>query len=310
MRVHAADSLEVLRGLPYRGRFAPSPTGPLHAGSLVAALGSHVMARQAGGTWAVRIEDVDRLREVDGAARRQLATLAAFGLRHDGDILVQSTREARYAQVLAQLLAQDLAFICHCSRADLAHSGGRHLGPCRASSVRPDPAVRLRVAPGASIAFEDAIRGPQRQAVDTAVGDFVLRRADGFWAYQLAVVVDDHDQGITDIVRGADLLDSTARQILLQRALGLSTPRYAHLPLLVDAAGHKLSKSTRAVAVDPRDPMPALAFAWRALGQRPLSARTPGAFVRAAIERFDIASVPKHDIVVDAMQRMAVIGDA
>lgn len=294
----------------YRGRFAPSPTGPLHAGSLVAALGSHVMARQGGGTWAVRIEDVDRLREVRGAAVDQLSALEAFGLDHDGEVFVQSNRDARYAQVLARLLEQGDAFVCHCSRADLAPNGGRHLGACRATTARPDPAIRMRVPPGTSIAFDDLIRGPQKQAVDMEVGDFVLRRADGFWAYQLAVVVDDHDQGITDVVRGADLLDSTARQILLHRALGLTTPRYAHLPLLVDAAGCKLSKSTQAVAVDPRDPMPALAFAWHALGQAPLACSTPRDFVSAAIERFDIARVPRRDVVLGAPHNTAVIDDA
>ncbi|RPD88542.1 tRNA glutamyl-Q(34) synthetase GluQRS [Luteimonas sp. 100069] len=304
-----ADSLPT-RLAAYRGRFAPSPTGPLHLGSLVAALGSHVMARQAGGSWVVRIEDVDRLREVPGAAAGQLAALSAFGFHPDGDVLVQSRRDARYAQVLEQLLTQGRAFVCHCSRADLAIDGGRHLGACRARSVRASPAVRLRVPPGTTIGFDDGIRGPQVQAVDTEVGDFVLRRADGFWAYQLAVVVDDHDQGITDVVRGADLLDSTARQILLQRALGLHTPRYAHLPLLVDATGAKLSKSTGATAVDPRDPLPALARAWHVLGQSPLVADTPAEFLAAAAECFDITRVPKHDMVIDALHNTAVIGNA
>lgn len=310
MTVHTSDSLQRRACTSYRGRFAPSPTGPLHLGSLVAALASYVMARQAGGSWAVRIEDVDRLREVPGAAAAQLAALTAFGLRHDGEVLVQSRRGARYADVLERLLAQGRAFVCHCSRADLAIDGGRHLGPCRATAARADPAVRLRVAAGTSIRFDDAIRGPQLQAVDEAVGDFVLRRADGFWAYQLAVVVDDHDQGITDVVRGADLLDSTARQILLQQALGLRTPRYAHLPLLVDATGAKLSKSTQATAVDPRDPLPALARAWQALGQSPLRAATPDAFLAAAIERFDTVRVPTQDVAVDALHNTAVIGDA
>lgn len=310
MTVHTADSLSSSLQTGYRGRFAPSPTGALHAGSLLAALGSLVMARQAGGAWMVRIEDVDRLREVPGAASGQLAALAAFGLDHDGEVLTQSTRDARYAQVLAQLIEQDLAFICHCSRADLARAGGRHVGACRATSTRPDPAVRLRVTPGTSIMFDDAIRGPQMQRVDTAVGDFVLRRADGFWAYQLAVVVDDHDQGITDIVRGADLLDSTARQILLQQALGMRTPRYAHLPLLVDADGCKLSKSTQAVAVYPSDPMPALAFAWHALGQAAFASRGPRDFVAAAIERFDITRVPTQDVPLGASHNTVVIGGA
>lgn len=311
MTVHVPDSLtHAPDASAYRGRYAPSPTGPLHAGSLLAALGSWVMARQVRGSWAVRIEDVDRLREVAGAAQGQLATLQAFGLRHDGRVLVQSTREARYAAVVDDLLARGHAFVCHCSRADLAATGGRHPGVCRAGGTRPDPAIRLRVEPGTTIEFVDAIRGPQAQQVDVEVGDFVLRRADGFWAYQLAVVVDDGDQGITDVVRGADLLDSTARQILLQRTLGLPTPRYAHLPLLLDVDGRKLSKSEHAVPVDARDPMAALHFAWKALGQPSIDADTPSAFLERALERFDITRVPTHDIGVAALHNTAAIRGA
>ncbi|MEF3081599.1 tRNA glutamyl-Q(34) synthetase GluQRS [Luteimonas sp. SMYT11W] len=294
----------------YRGRYAPSPTGPLHAGSLLAALGSWVMSRQARGNWAVRIEDVDRLREVAGAAQGQLATLQAFGLRHDGPVLVQSTRDARYAAVVDALLARGHAFVCHCSRADLAATNGRHLGVCRASGTRPDPAIRLRVEPGTTIEFVDAIRGPQTQCVDVEVGDFVLRRADGFWAYQLAVVVDDGDQGITDVVRGADLLDSTARQILLQRILGLPTPRYAHLPLLLDGDGRKLSKSELALPVDARDPMPTLHVVWHALGQAGIDADTPSEFLEHATAHFDIARVPTHDIAIAASHNTAATRDA
>lgn len=311
MTVHVPDSLTTAPdAFAYRGRYAPSPTGPLHAGSLLAALGSWVMARQARGSWAVRIEDVDRLREVAGAAQMQLATLQAFGLQHDGPVLVQSTRDARYAAVVDDLLSRGQAFVCHCSRADLAATGGRHLGVCRASGTRPDPAIRLRVAPGTKIAFVDAIRGPQTQQVDVEVGDFVLRRADGFWAYQLAVVVDDGDQGITDVVRGADLLDSTARQILLQRMLKLPTPRYAHLPLLLAGDGRKLSKSEQAIAVDARDPMPALRFAWHALGQQSIRAGTPAVFLAHAVDAFDIARVPTHDITIAASHNTADIHGA
>jgi len=307
MTVHMPDSLTpALDAHGYCGRYAPSPTGPLHAGSLLAALGSWVMARQAHGRWAVRIEDVDRQREVAGAAQGQLTTLTAFGLQHDGAVLVQSTRDARYAAAVDGLLARGHAFVCHCSRADLAATGGRHLGVCRATGTRPDPAIRLRVEPGTTIEFVDAIRGPQTQQVDVEVGDFVLRRADGFWAYQLAVVVDDGDQGITDVVRGADLLDSTARQILLQGMLGLPTPRYAHLPLLLDVDGRKLSKSASAMPVDAREPMPALHFVWNALGQTKIDAHTPSVFLARAIEDFDIARVPTIDIAVAASHNTAV----
>ena len=253
---------------PYRGRFAPSPTGDLHFGSLLAAFGSWLLARHADGTWLVRVEDVDPPREVTGASQRQLHALMAFGLHSDEAIVRQSQRSALYEAALQRLLREGHAFECHCSRSELAASGGVHRR-CVAKSRRPDPAVRLRVPDGATITFEDYVRGPQVQDVARDVGDFVLRRAEGYWAYQLAVVVDDGAQGITDVVRGADLLDSTPRQIYLQRVLGLPTPRYAHLPLVVDAAGRKLSKSDAALPVDPRAPLPALQAAWLALGQAP-----------------------------------------
>lgn len=250
----------------YRGRFAPSPTGDLHAGSLLAAFGSWLLARAADGEWWVRIEDVDGPREVAGAADRQLAALAALGLVPDAPVVRQSGRDAIYQRALDRLLAEGRAFTCHCSRSDLVPTGGVHR-QCLATAPRPDPAIRLRVDDGTLVDFVDGIQGPQSQDVAREVGDFVLRRADGCWAYQLAVVVDDADQGITDVVRGADLLDSTPRQILLQRALGLPTPRYAHLPLVIDAGGRKLSKSDDSQPFDPGDPLPALRRAWTALGQ-------------------------------------------
>ena len=252
----------------YRGRFAPSPTGPLHLGSLVAALGSWLLARRAGGEWWVRMEDLDPPREVAGAADQQLSTLAAFGLHSDASILWQSQRSAAYQSALEHLLASGSAFTCHCSRSDLAASGGVHRA-CVAKTRRVDPAIRLRVADGTVISFSDGLQGDVTQDVAREVGDFVLKRADGPWAYQLAVVVDDAAQGMTDIVRGADLLDSTPRQILLQRALGLPTPRYLHLPIVLDANGHKLSKSSAAPPVDASDPLPAIQTAWRVLGQDP-----------------------------------------
>ncbi|MEL1264777.1 tRNA glutamyl-Q(34) synthetase GluQRS [Pseudoxanthomonas putridarboris] len=254
--------------LPYRGRFAPSPTGRLHFGSLVAALGSWLLARYHRGEWLVRVEDLDPPREVPGAAQAQLATLAAFGMPSDGPVVWQSQRHDLYAGALARLLADGSAFQCHCSRGDLAAVNGIHR-QCVASDRSRPPAVRLRVAEGARIGFDDGLQGRFEQDVDRDVGDFVLRRADGHWAYQLAVVVDDHAQGITDVVRGADLLDSTPRQILLQRMLGLPTPRYLHLPLILDAQGQKLSKSMAALPVDDDAPVPALMAAWQALGQDP-----------------------------------------
>ena len=278
----------------YRGRFAPSPTGDLHAGSLLAALGSWLRARQAGGEWQVRIEDVDRPRAVAGAAGRQLATLAACGLQPDGPVICQSHRGDAYRAALDRLLAQGDAFTCHCSRSDLAGTGGIHLR-CVARGRRPDPAVRFRVPPGTRIGFEDAVQGRYEQDVSARVGDFVLLRADGCWAYQLAVVVDDDAQGITEVVRGADLIDSTPRQILLQRALDLATPDYLHLPLLAKADGRKLSKSEGAAAVDATDPLPALQDTWKHLGQPPLElprATLPAVFLEAARAAFDAGLIP------------------
>ena len=252
----------------YRGRFAPSPTGDLHAGSLLAAFGSWLLARHWKGEWWVRIEDLDPPREVAGAAERQLATLAAFGLHPDAPVVRQSARHALYEAALARLLESGLAFACHCTRSELAANGGIHRR-CVARQARRQPAIRLRVPDGSIVRFDDAIQGPQEQDVANAVGDFVLRRADGLWAYQLAVVVDDADQGITDVVRGADLLDSTGRQILLQRALGLPVPRHAHLPLVTDGSGHKLSKSDAAGPIAAGSTQAALRAAWVALGQSP-----------------------------------------
>ena len=278
--------------MPYRGRFAPSPTGPLHLGSLVAALGSWLLARAAGGEWWVRVEDLDPPREIPGAAEHQLSTLAAFGLHADGPITWQSQRSHVYLHALDKLLADGSAFECHCSRSHLAASNGIHRA-CVAKTRRVDPAIRLRVADGTVISFSDCLQGDVTQDVAREVGDFVLKRADGLWAYQLAVVVDDAAQGMTDIVRGADLLDSTPRQILLQRALGLPTPRYLHLPVVLDAGGHKLSKTSSAPPVDASDPLPALRAAWQVLGQDPLALRTcPD--VMATLQAARTAFVPER----------------
>ena len=248
-----------------RGRFAPSPTGPLHFGSLVAALGSWMMARRAGGDWLVRIEDLDPPREVPGAAERQLRTLQVFGMTPDGPVLRQSDRSDAYAQTLQRLLDAGDAFECRCSRSQLEAVGGIHRRCVDRATDRP-PAIRLRV-PDGLLGFEDGLQGWFAQDLGRDVGDVVLRRADGYWAYQLAVVVDDAAQGITQVVRGADLLDSTPRQVWLQQRLGLPTPSYAHLPLVRDTQGRKLAKSLAALPVDPADPLPALRAAWRFLGQ-------------------------------------------
>ena len=281
---------------PYRGRFAPSPTGPLHAGSLFTALGSWLLARHAGGEWIVRVEDVDRDRCVPGAAGHQLATLASFGMESDAPVVRQSRRDALYQDALDRLLASGDAFVCGCSRAQLAATGGLHhrcVAPPRAHGRN---AVRLKVAGSGLVTFEDGLQGPLAQDLEREVGDVVLFRADGCWAYQLAVVVDDADQGITDVVRGADLLDSTPRQLWLQRRLGLPTPRYLHLPLLTDAQGRKLSKSDAAMPVDAANARDLLRWMWRLLGQADgaLDAGdTPAAMLRHAVAAFRPQDLPR-----------------
>jgi glutamyl-Q tRNA(Asp) synthetase len=271
----------VTRPPAYRGRFAPSPTGALHFGSLVAAFASWLRARQAGGTWLVRVENLDPPREVAGAAEQQLRALQAFGLESDEPVVWQSERDDLYQAALQSLLARDLAFACRCSRSDLAAQHGIHRF-CVAASHTRRPAFRARV-PDARIGFDDLLQGHFEQNLAQEVGDFVLRRVEGFAAYQLAVVVDDAAQGITEIVRGYDLFDSTPRQIWLQRALGLPTPRYLHLPLAVDEAGRKLAKSLAALPLVADDPKPALQAAWRFL--QPAAAALDGGNVDLMLER-------------------------
>lgn len=295
----ASDSTAELHGR-YRGRFAPSPTGPLHFGSLVAALASFLDARHHGGEWRLRIEDLDPPRTVPGAAEDQLATLSAFGLEWDGAIDYQSRRTQAYDEALGRLIANGLAYPCACSRKEIAATGLPGLagpiypGTCRLG-LPPGRSPRAwRLATDATpIDYIDLIQGRQGQQVATAIGDFVVRRADGIHAYQLAVVIDDAWRDITHVIRGADLLDSTPRQIYLQRLLGLPTPAYAHLPLVRDAAGRKLSKSDAARPVDARNPLPALLQAWRFLEQSPLE-EPPGnlaEFFAVAIERWSVERI-------------------
>ncbi|CAM3636083.1 tRNA glutamyl-Q(34) synthetase GluQRS [Roseateles saccharophilus] len=259
--------------MTYRGRFAPSPTGPLHAGSLVAALASWLDARAQGGQWLVRVEDVDGPRCPPGMDQVILGQLAALGLHPDERPVWQSRRGALYQLALDRLIASGHAYGCACTRAEIAAAAGprpRHgelvyTGTCRhGTNGRPVRAWRFRV--DGRIDWTDRRLGPQTQDLAAEVGDFVLKRADGLWAYQLAVVVDDAEQGITDIVRGEDLADNTPRQIALQRALGLPTPRYLHTPLVLAADGHKLSKQNGAAALDLRDPMARLREAAERLG--------------------------------------------
>ncbi len=267
----------------YVGRFAPSPTGPLHAGSLVAALASWLDARAHSGQWLLRIEDVDTPRTVAGADQHILQQLAACGLHPDAPPTWQSSRTAHYEAALQQVQAAGLAYPCTCSRKDIemalalqGHTRTRHAelvypGSCRAQVQHPMAranAWRLRTEkpPAAHLRWQDRRLGAQEQSVSQSVGDFVLRRADGCWTYQLAVVVDDAAQGISHVVRGQDLADNTARQIWLQQCLGLPTPHYLHTPLVLGADGHKLSKQNGAQALDLSEPLQALNAAAAALG--------------------------------------------
>jgi glutamyl-Q tRNA(Asp) synthetase len=270
----------------YLGRFAPSPTGPLHAGSLVAALASWLDARAHNGQWLVRIEDIDTSRCVEGADQRILQQLAACGLVADGEPTWQSQRTHLYETALAQLVNKGWVYPCGCSRKEIEdayvaqgqdvarHSAAVYPGTCRGGlQGKPARAWRLHVQAvidalrlPKTLEWHDRRMGLQQQDVSKAVGDFVLKRADGLWAYQLTVVVDDADQGITHIVRGEDLCDNTARQILLQKALGLPTPIYLHTPLVLGENGEKLSKQNGAQALDLRDPLAALNRAAVVLG--------------------------------------------
>lgn len=282
--------------MTYTGRFAPSPTGPLHFGSLLAAVASYCDARAAGGRWLLRMEDLDPPREMPGAPEDILRTLEAYGFEWDGELRFQSRRSEAYLAAIEQLRQQGDLFWCNCSRAELARQGGRiYPGTCRThADPRPDSAIRLRVAPGPQ-SFADRLFGPQTEDVAATVGDFVIRRRDGLFAYQLAVVVDDADQGVTDIVRGADLLDNTGRQLYLQQRLGHAAPRYAHLPLAVNAAGEKLSKQTFAAALPKTRPEPVLWLALATLGQAPdkaLQAAPVQAQLAEAVKRWQLNAIP------------------
>ncbi len=286
-----------------RGRFAPTPTGPLHFGSLIAALASYCDARAHGGEWLLRIEDVDAPRNRPGAEDSILRTLTRYGFAWDGPVTRQTSRIARYQRALGKLIDRRLAYACACTRRELeslpAGAGGERVyqGTCRLG-VPPDRAARRQrawrfVVDDAIIEYDDRLQGRQRQDLARDVGDFVIRRADGLFAYQLAVVVDDADQQITDVVRGADLMSSTPRQIRLQQALSVATPTYLHVPVVINAAGEKLSKQTRARAL-PDEPLPALGAAWRFLEQ-PAPRETPrdvADFWRHALQSWMPARLP------------------
>lgn len=278
--------------IPVIGRFAPSPTGDLHFGSLVSAVGSYLEARSAGGKWLLRIEDIDPPREVAGSAGRIIADLERLGLRPDGTVLYQSSRLSAYQETIESLLRKGLAYPCGCSRKDLPASGV-YPGTCR-NGIPPGRkarSIRFRVAAG-NCSFGDRVQGEVSGQLANPGGDFVIRRADGLYAYQLAVVVDDHFQGVTQVVRGADLLDSTGRQILLQRALGLPTPSYMHLPVAVSADGKKLSKRSRTDPVKHQEPVFAVRQALQFLGQQPPAGMSLSGLWEWAIEHWNSILIP------------------
>lgn len=289
----------------YTGRFAPTPSGYLHFGSLVAALASYLDARSAGGVWRVRMEDLDPPREVPGAQAAILHTLEAYGFEWDGPVLRQSDRHEAYAAVVSRLLSQGLAYACHCSRKQL-EGFDIYPGTCRnAGLAHQNSAIRLRV-PELEYHFRDRVQGEFRQHLAREVGDFIIQRRDGLYAYQLAVVLDDAFQGMTDIVRGADLLDNTPRQLYLQELLGLPQPRYLHVPLLIQPDGHKLGKRYRSPPLPADQAASLLCRGLRALGQTPepsLEKATPRQVLDWGIANWDSGRIPRRSTLAEAQVR-------
>lgn len=270
---------------PYKGRFAPSPSGPLHDGSLLAAMASYLDAKTHGGRWLLRIEDIDTPRVVPGAGQVIMRQLQALGMQWDEAPVWQSQRLSLYQAAFDTLAAQNQVYGCACTRQELP--SGAYPGTCRAGlpAGRQARAWRFKVPTGVEC-FHDRWHGPQQQNVAADVGDFIIKRADGLWAYQLVVVVDDGEQGITDIVRGTDLLDSTARQRMLARRLNIAYPSVMHVPLLLDDQGRKLSKQNHAAALDLAHPVRTLNRAWQALGFQALPETDPASFWSAAQARW------------------------
>ena len=288
----------------YRGRFAPSPTGPLHFGSLVAAVGSYLDAKAHGGVWLVRMDDLDLSRTVPGAADLILRSLESLGMAWDEPVVYQSKRSAAYEAALKVLKKRKLIYPCACSRREIADSavggldGPIYSGTCRKGLLAGRAARADRViTDNTRIELKDVIQGKIVHSLERQVGDFVVKRADGYNAYQLAAVVDDAAQGITDVVRGADLLDSTTRQIYLQQLLGYTTPRYAHLPVAVNVLGEKLSKQTLAAPIDNRELLATLNAVLAFLGQDTITDADPkkmADFWKRAIAGWDLARVPRQ----------------
>ncbi len=297
----------------YIGRFAPSPTGPLHFGSLVSALAGFLDARSHNGRWLVRIEDLDPPREQPGAATTILDCLQAHGLHWDGDVIFQSQRLDDYARVLDTLSSEQLTYPCNCSRQDIQTMGGIYDGRCRRGAQMDDQtavAIRLKVCQlpptyihrAGDIVFYDIFQGYQHQHLGMDVGDFIIRRKDGFFAYQLAVVADDIAQGITHVIRGSDLLDSTPRQIFLFHLLGTNVPKFGHIPLIVNQQGQKLSKQTSAPAIDNSCPSDNLFLALQCLRHNPPSqirTAAPTDLLQWAISHWRREKLPRHLSVED-----------
>jgi len=289
----------------YIGRYAPSPTGPLHFGTLVAAVGSYLQAKSQQGKWLMRIEDVDTTRSVAGAADDMLRSFEHFGFEWHGEVIYQSHRTKLYEQALAALTDKKLVYPCTCSRKQIADDTiegfpvGIYNGKCRFRTLPLNEEHALRIRTGdTAITFEDQVMGKYSQQLNTECGDFVIKRRDDLFAYQLAVVVDDALQGVTEVVRGTDLLDSTPRQIYLQQQLGYAQPDYLHLPLVVDENQQKLGKSTGGAALDSSQPVKPLVAALKHLGQQPpdeLYTTELKSFWQWAIEHWKLHNIPKQN---------------
>lgn len=285
--------------IQYRGRFAPSPSGALHFGSLIAALGSYLQAKSQHGLWQVRIDDIDPPREISGSAEDILNTLYAYGFQWDGDVIYQSKQYSAYETALSTLSAQQLCYSCSCTRKEIKQQGGIYLGNCRHKQLNTDGnALRLNIDKLSQPVthFYDRLQGHVHLDEKQAHEDFIIKRKDGLYAYNLAVVIDDFNQGITEIVRGADLLPTTGKQISLYQLLNQPLPTYLHLPVAVTSSGHKLSKQNHALAIDKKNPIPTLLQALKFLGHRvPNSANKSDCqhILSWAIENWDLEKIPK-----------------
>lgn len=279
---------------PYVGRFAPSPSGALHFGSLVAALGSYLRARSLGGKWLIRIEDIDPPREVTGAADDILHTLEAYGFEWDDTVLYQSARTDAYQAKLDQLLAQDDAYFCQCSRKHIQAMGGIYDGRCHRLAT-PHQSGAIRLVNRAQVAeFTDNLMGKVVVDHDFATEDFIIKRSDGLYAYQLAVVLDDAHQGISEVVRGCDLIEASCRQLSLYQSLGLTAPQWLHLPLACLTPGFKLSKQNHAQAIDKQHPQASLNTALVFLGQAALEPTSATQMLAQAVAQFELTAVPRQ----------------